>query len=82
MAVLSGRALWMRVSMGLVWYDSVISAAVDPYAQLSPVDVVHVGPLAAARVPDFRFDDLRAARQESSHDWRVACAFEARGPPV
>ena len=39
-------------------------------------------PRVASRVPDFRFDDLRAARQASSHDWRVACAFEARGPPV
>jgi hypothetical protein len=36
----------------------------------------------AAKIPDFRFDDLRAARQASSHEWRVACAFEARGPPV
>jgi hypothetical protein len=39
-------------------------------------------PQVAAKVPDFRFDDLRAARQASSHEWRVACAFEARGPPV
>ena len=39
-------------------------------------------PQLAAKIPDFRFDDLRAARQASSHEWRVACAFEARGPPV
>ena len=39
-------------------------------------------PQMAERVPDFRFDDLRAERQASSHEWRVACAFEARGPPV
>ncbi len=39
-------------------------------------------PQVASKVPDFRFDDLRAERQASSHEWRVACAFEARGPPV
>lgn len=39
-------------------------------------------PQVAATIPDFRFDDLRAARQASSHDWRVPSAFEARGPPV
>ena len=33
-------------------------------------------------VPDFRLDDLRAERQASSHDWRVAPVFEARGPPA
>ena len=39
-------------------------------------------PQLAERIPDFRYDDLRAERQASSHEWRVACAFEARGPPV
>ena len=39
-------------------------------------------PQLAERTPDFRYDDLRAARQASSHEWRVASAFEARGPPV
>lgn len=39
-------------------------------------------PEITTKVPDFRFDDLRAERQASSHEWRVACAFEARGPPV
>ena len=39
-------------------------------------------PQITSRIPDFRFDDLRAERQASSHEWRVACAFEARGPPV
>ena len=34
------------------------------------------------RVPDLRFDDLRAERLESSHDWRVAFAVQARGPPI
>ncbi len=38
--------------------------------------------LAADKIPDFRFDDLRAERLASSHDWRVSFAFEARGPPV
>lgn len=33
-------------------------------------------------VPDFRFDDQRAERLASSHEWRVSFAFEARGPPV
>ena len=33
-------------------------------------------------VPDFHFDDLRAERQASSHNWRVAPVFEARGPPA
>ena len=79
---MSGRALLMRVSMGLVLSVVVISAVVDPFAQPATFCVDHVGPLAIAKVPDFRFDDLRAARQASSHDWRVACAFEARGPPV
>ena len=40
--------------------------------------VPHITP----KSPDFRFDDLRAERQASSHEWRVTCAFEARGPPV
>jgi len=39
-------------------------------------------PQIATKIPDFRFDDLRAERQASSHEWRVTCAFEARGPPV
>ena len=39
-------------------------------------------PQITTKIPDFRFDDLRAERQASSHEWRVACAFEARGPPV
>ena len=39
-------------------------------------------PQIAAKIPNFRFDDLCAERQASSHEWRVACAFEARGPPV
>jgi hypothetical protein len=34
------------------------------------------------QVPDFHFDDLRAERLASSHNWRVACVFEARGPPA
>jgi len=39
-------------------------------------------PLLAVGVPDFRFDDQRAERLASSHEWRVSIAFEARGPPV
>ena len=39
-------------------------------------------PLVIGAIPDFRFDDQRAERLASSHDWRVSFAFEARGPPV
>jgi len=39
-------------------------------------------PEITTKIPDLRFDDLRAERQASSHEWRVSCAFEARGPPV
>ena len=39
-------------------------------------------PQITPKIPDFRFDDLCAERQASSHEWRVTCAFEARGPPV
>ena len=39
-------------------------------------------PQCVGAVPDFRFDDQRAARLASSHEWRVSFAFEARGPPV
>ena len=39
-------------------------------------------PQLADGVPDFRFDDQRAERLASSHEWRVSFAFEARGPPV
>ena len=38
-------------------------------------------PEITTKIPDLRFDDLRAERQASSHEWRVSCAFEARGPP-
>ena len=39
-------------------------------------------PRVVGAVPDFRFDDQRAERLASSHEWRVSFAFEARGPPV
>ena len=38
--------------------------------------------VASGRVPDFRFDDLRAERLASSHDWCVPCVVQARGPPA
>ena len=39
-------------------------------------------PLVVGPIPDFRFDDQRAERLASSHEWRVSFAFEARGPPA
>ncbi len=39
-------------------------------------------PQIVGAIPDFRFDDQRAERLASSHEWRVSFAFEARGPPV
>jgi hypothetical protein len=55
-----------------------IAFAFTPDLDPEEAVVVHVTDM----IPDFRFDDLRAERMASSHEWRVSFAFEARGPPV
>ena len=61
-----------------------VDGAVDLAFFLAPGP--DAGPLATCavtdRVPDLRFDDLRAERLAASHDWRVACVVQARGPPI
>ncbi len=41
-----------------------------------------VARVSTDQIPDFRFDDLRAERLASSHDWRVDSVVKARGPPA
>ena len=62
-----------------------LALAIDPLAfgpngNLDPAKIPV--PNVVARVPDLRFDDLRAARLASACNWRVSCVFEARGPPA
>ena len=68
--------------------DVAMSTDLDDTAEVVVVAVAdtasaaNVAREASDKVPDFHFDDLRAERLASSHNWRVACVFEARGPPA
>ena len=37
---------------------------------------------AVHRAPDLQFEYLSAERLKLARNWRVACVFEARGPPA